>query len=126
MIITDLDYLEPAKALAKETLIKGAAAGAFVAGYASAGTGYASAGALAVASGQQTFGNTNTLAVTALNPYYTTSSAAASGYAVGVSPGSYASAGLFASSDNTSFNGNFSTINSSVTYSTYMNTKAYY
>ena len=126
MLITDLDYLEAAivalknrKASPEKCLIRGAAASAFVAGYAYAGPGSASAGALASASGQQTFGTTNTLAVTSLYPYYTTSNAVASGSALGISRNSYASAGLYSSSNNTSFNGSSFTIDSTVTYSTY-------
>ncbi len=126
MVITDLDYLAAPAQTAAIYLIKGAAASALVAGYASTGTGYASAGALAVASGQQTLGKTNTLALTSIYPSYTTSTATASGYAVAVSPGSYASAGLLASSDNLSFNGNSSTMDVTVTYSTYTNTKGFY
>ncbi|PSB23739.1 hypothetical protein [Stenomitos frigidus] len=126
MLITDLDYLEATtesseygEALPEECFITGAAASAFVTGYTTAGTGYAAAGVLASASGQQTFGTTNTLATTSLYPYYTTSNATASGRALGISPYAYAGVGFYGSSNNTSFNGNSTTINSSVTYSTY-------
>jgi hypothetical protein len=126
MLITDLNYLEATvgalescKASPEKYLIKGAAASAFVAGYTYAGTGSASAGALASASGQQTFGTANTLAATSLYPYYTTSNAVASGSALGISRNSYASASLYSSSNNTSFNGSSFTIDSTVTSSTY-------
>jgi hypothetical protein len=95
------------------------AASAFVAGYAYAGPNGASAAVVAAASGQQTLTTANTLAMTSLYPYYGTSNSTASGYALGISPGSYASATLNASANSTSFNGNSSNMGSSITSSTY-------
>lgn len=125
MLITDLNYWETTIDVSEQnkTVIPNhrilGAASAYVAGYTSTGTGYASAGSLAFASGQQTYGTTNTLATTSLYPYYSTSSATASGRALGISPNSYASANLYSSSNNTSFNGSSMTMDSTVTYSTY-------
>lgn len=124
MLVIDLDYLETTDGIStfgevECYLIMGAASSAFVAGYTSAGTGYASAGVLASASGQQTFGATDTLATTSLYPYYVTSTATASGRALGISSGSYASVGFYGSSNNTSFNGSSMTMDSNVAYSTY-------
>lgn len=95
------------------------AAGAFVAGYAYAGPNGASAAVVAAASGLIAVTNTNTLAMISLYPYYGTSNSTASGYALGISPGSYASVNFYASANSTSFNGNSSNMGSSFTSSTY-------
>ncbi len=132
MHIIDLEYLEVSVGVShgashgasKEhkaspvNFIKGAAS-AFIAGYAYTETNYAAAGLFAGASGQTTATAVNTSAVTSLYPSYSTSAATASGYAIGVSPGSYAKVTYNASSNTTSFNGSSSTMGSSITSSTY-------
>ena len=118
MHIIDLEHLELTTNIGTIG-IKGSGAGAFVQGYAYAGPNVAAATVAAAAFGQQTYARTNTLTMTSLYSFYGTSSATASGYAQGISPGSYASVGFDASADSTSFNGNSFSMGSSMTYSTY-------
>ncbi len=124
MYIIDLEYLDVPVGVSEDRkaspgdFIQGAAS-AFIAGYAYTETNYAAATLIAGAYGQQTLTYVKTSAVTSLNPYHSTSVATASGYAIGVSPGSYAKVSYNASSNNTSFNGNSSTMGSSITSSTY-------
>jgi hypothetical protein len=132
MFITDLDYSQlttgvlsnsnPSSLLLPRehfAQVKGANATAYVSGYAFTDTGYASAGAIAIASGQQTWGNTNTLAITTLYPSHIASDAWTSGYAYALTPDSLARASLYGSSHNTSFNGSSSTMTFGFVSSTY-------
>jgi hypothetical protein len=132
MFITDLDYSQlttgvlsnsnPSSLLIPKehfAQVKGANATAYVSGYVFTDTGYASAGAIAIASGQQTWGNTNTLAVTTLYPAYTASDAWMIGTAYARNPDSSARASLYGSSHNTSFNGSSSTMTFGFGSSTY-------
>jgi hypothetical protein len=124
MHIIDLEHLEVPDSVSEyhkaspADLIQGATS-AFIAGYAYVGTNYAVANLIAGASGQQAFTYTNTSAVTSLYPYYSTSTATASGYAIGSSPDTYAMVSYDASANNTSFNGNSSSMSSGIISSTY-------
>jgi hypothetical protein len=124
MHIIDLDHLEVPIGVSEDhetslaAFIHGAASAA-ITGYAYTDTNYAAAALFAGASGQSTLTYANTSAVTSLYPSYSTSAATASGYAIGVSPGSYAKVSYNASANNTSFNGTSSNMSSSITMSTY-------